>query len=246
MVFAGDINDPASEPLVGGEGAPANTEPQRPGGKPAGRGKRPQALLTGGHASPGPAYDLLLHRALAVAAQAEERLAQQNARIAELEKLVTTDELTGTCNRRGFYQHLQRAVATAARQGTQGVLVLIDLNGFKKVNDRLGHVAGDKLLERVGQELKRRTRDSDVVARLGGDEFAILMPACDPEQGKARAQAILDGVNASHCDYEGERIPINAAFGAAVFDGQREAESVLAAADGELYSDKKTAETRRR
>ena len=100
------------------------------------------------------------------------------ARIAELEARADVDPLIEILNRRGFDRELARSMAYVGRYGTPAVLIFIDLDGFKAVNDRYGHAAGDALLKAVRARTDRAVRASDVVARLGGDEFAVLHVAC--------------------------------------------------------------------
>jgi diguanylate cyclase (GGDEF)-like protein len=94
---------------------------------------------------------------------------------AQLVQMATTDPLTGLPNRKLFFDRLEECIAHVARHGNKLGLLYIDLDGFKGVNDSMGHSAGDELLIRVGNRLKNKQRKSDVVARLGGDEFAIIL-----------------------------------------------------------------------
>ena len=98
----------------------------------------------------------------------------------ELAELSRTDPLTGCLNRRGFTERLDAELGRAEREGGEVALIQLDLNGFKAVNDRHGHAAGDELLRWVGSTLKALLRGSDATGRLGGDEFALLLPAWDP------------------------------------------------------------------
>src|SRR3546814_19486078 len=97
----------------------------------------------------------LLDALRTAAAEAEQTLALQRARIRYLESLSVTDEMTGLLNRRGFGLELSRALARARRQNESGLLVMCDLDNFKAINDTYGHPAGDALLRAVGQALKR-------------------------------------------------------------------------------------------
>jgi diguanylate cyclase (GGDEF)-like protein len=94
------------------------------------------------------------------------------------------DALTGLLNRRSFEDTLNRAVSRSVRYGWNFTLVLMDLNRFKQVNDRLGHPAGDEVLRVIGRGLRSFLRASDVAARLGGDEFAVILDGTDPELGR--------------------------------------------------------------
>ena len=128
--------------------------------------------------------------------------------MAYLEDLAVTDELTRTLNRRGFTMEFSRAIDAARRGGPSGVLIICDLDGFKSVNDRLGHAFGDEVLRQVGALLLRGVRKMDVAARLGGDEFALLLIGADlpaaqrriamlrAPHRRARAQARRNGAAA--------------------------------------------------
>ena len=105
-------------------------------------------------------------------------------------ELITTDELTGITNRRGFRAIAGHALALCQRVGRPATLVLLDLDRFKEVNDTLGHAAGDKILKEFSGHLLDAFRDSDVVARLGGDEFCVLLSGTD-ETAAARPLANL-------------------------------------------------------
>lgn len=112
--------------------------------------------------------------------------------LTETQMLANTDPLTGLANRRGLEQALEQLLPvplTAAQRGH--VLMLIDLDHFKQVNDRYGHTTGDRLLQSVAQTLSRHTRSTDIVARLGGDEFAVLLTGCSLPKGHTIATAIL-------------------------------------------------------
>ena len=129
-------------------------------------------------------------------------------------ELALTDELTGLSNRRAFYSLAREQLAT----GAPATLVLLDLDGFKEVNDTLGHGAGDLLLtlvaRRLAAESRARTgvREADVVARLGGDEFAVLFPGVEPHLGREAAARVADAL-ASTYDVEGIRVRVSAAAG---------------------------------
>lgn len=95
---------------------------------------------------------------------------------AKLDRQIQTDPLTGAFNRLGLTAHLTRELSRAARKGSQLTVVAIDLDGFKAINDQLGHHAGDQTLVAVVAQLQRSLRAQDVVARIGGDEFVVLLP----------------------------------------------------------------------
>lgn len=182
---------------------------------------------------------LALDEALAKLAEAEERLAEQQERIAYLESLAQTDELTGLPNRRGFNDQFRRAMAAARRQGgVGGVMVMIDLDGFKAINDTHGHLAGDAYLRHVARFLAARVRDHDVVARLGGDEFAILLTNVDEATGAQRAHELAKAANEDVMTWEGARLPIRFSIGAQPYRAEDDEDDVLRHADHRMYAQK--------
>ena len=97
------------------------------------------------------------------------------ARVRRLEATADIDPVTGILNRRGFDRELARSLSYVKRYGTRAALFYIDLDGFKPVNDRHGHAAGDAVLKTVAAMLTRNVRASDTVARIGGDEFGLIL-----------------------------------------------------------------------
>ena len=144
------------------------------------------------------------------------------------------DALTGLLNRRSFDDLLLGAVSRSVRYGWSFTLVLMDLNKFKAVNDRLGHAAGDEVLRAVGRGLRSFLRASDVAARLGGDEFAVILDGTDPELGKGLAerlsQSTLDMVEWAHVTF--------AAGSATAPDEATTAVDLYKLADSRLYEAK--------
>jgi diguanylate cyclase (GGDEF)-like protein len=137
-----------------------------------------------------------------------------------------TDPLTGLLNRAGFRVAAEREHALSARTGTPLAMVLLDLDGFKAINDRAGHAAGDQLLAELAVRWKFSLRSCDLLGRHGGDEFVLLLPATTP----AQAEVALDRLRAS--------TPV--AFSAGIADWQRDEgmEACLARADKGLYVEK--------
>jgi diguanylate cyclase (GGDEF)-like protein len=154
-----------------------------------------------------------------------------NARLFEMqERLAARDPLTGVLNRRELHEHLEREIERCRRHGGSFAVVVLDLDGFKLVNDTSGHSEGDDVLRAVGAALSESARGSDTVFRMGGDEFAILLPGCsDPEAAAASAERACAAIR--HADSR-----VNASYGLATWplDGV-EQDDVLAAADRQLY-----------
>ena len=133
----------------------------------------------------------------------------------QMRHLATHDDLTGLPNRAVLMEQLQQALALARRQGTQVALLFLDLNGFKPVNDRLGHASGDLLLQTVAQQLQQRVRESDTLCRQGGDEFVLLIPdAPDLEQLWHLAETLQQAV-AGPYPHPLEQLQLSASIGIA-------------------------------
>lgn len=158
---------------------------------------------------------------------------------AELRYLADHDSLTGLLNRRRFRSELDQYVSFTARYGGRGAVMVIDIDGLKEVNDRLGHQAGDTLIRRVSEILRERVRATDLVARLSGDEFAVLMPQTDT----AGAMQLGEDLRAQVAEGLTQGVEIGEAtisVGITMFSGSDAvgAESVLVAADQAMYQAK--------
>jgi diguanylate cyclase (GGDEF)-like protein len=188
---------------------------------------------------PMPDHPGLRDWALSVAAAAERRVTELEARIAFLEDLAVTDELTGAMNRRGFLMEFSRALDAARRGGQKGALIICDLDGFKTVNDRLGHAVGDEVLREVAALLLRGVRRMDVAARLGGDEFALLLIGADMRTAQRRLESFARGISALAPKLNGLSLPLSASFGIAEYDGSEDEETVLNRADMSMYREKR-------
>jgi diguanylate cyclase (GGDEF)-like protein/putative nucleotidyltransferase with HDIG domain len=159
-------------------------------------------------------------------------IALVNARLFEMqERLAARDPLTELLNRRELHEHLAREIDRCRRHGSGFSLVLVDLDGFKLVNDTSGHSAGDEVLRRVAAALGQSTRGSDVAFRMGGDEFALLLPGTEEERD---AVTSAERACASIVAADGR---VRASYGIARWpqDGPDD-DGVLAAADTRLYA----------
>ena len=163
----------------------------------------------------------------------------------ELRYLADHDPLTGLLNRRRFRAELDTYVSFGARYGGQGAVMVIDVDGLKAVNDRLGHQQGDNLIRRIAATLRERVRATDIVARLSGDEFAVLMPQTDtdgamPLGEDLRAQ-VAEG-SRRRPTRPGRRSASGSRCSGANRDGG--AEAVLVAADQAMYRAKEEGRNR--
>lgn len=136
----------------------------------------------------------------------------------QLEALATSDALTGLANRRRFEDEAARALEHIARYGTGAAVFMLDLDGFKAVNDTVGHHAGDGVLSCVASKLRGRLRSSDLLARLGGDEFVILLPEARMPEAGALAEKLLVEVRDCSLSEDGVDLPIAASIGIAFFN----------------------------
>lgn len=158
---------------------------------------------------------------------------------ANLLRAAQYDELTSLPNRRLFLDRLHTALARSARRNRRMALLFIDIDDFKRVNDTLGHAAGDSLLQFIAGSLERSVRKADTVARLGGDEFVIILEAI---HGPQDAEAITEKVRSALREgtvINGQTLSIQASIGTAIYpDDGRDAESLLKHADGGMYREK--------
>ena len=163
----------------------------------------------------------------------------QAAEIAHLREIATVDGLTGILNRRGFETEMRRLLARAERYGEHGVLIYIDLDGFKPVNDNYGHTAGDAVLRHVATLLQNFVRDSDLVVRLGGDEFAVVLAGAPEAAGKMRATELETILNAAIVDWEGHLIAVRASVGLQAYGAGDHIELLIRHADAKMYGAKR-------
>jgi len=164
--------------------------------------------------------------------------------LAENRKLSATDDLTKVASRRFFGKHFPREVERAARYGRALSLILCDIDNFKKVNDTLGHAAGDDILKQFGPRVQRQLRKGvDWVARIGGEEFAIVMPETAYEAAVAVARKLRAAVGGAAFKATNKSLQVTASFGVCGMDKvplgeSRLAERVLKIADAALYRSK--------
>jgi diguanylate cyclase (GGDEF)-like protein/PAS domain S-box-containing protein len=171
-----------------------------------------------------------------IARNITERVRYQEQLIAMSER----DALTGLRNRRRFERDIADQVERAHRYGEHAVLMMIDLNGFKKINDLHGHKVGDQVLKAVAAALRGRLRDSDMVARIGGDEFAIVMPYARVDNAQGIADGLKTLINACTVDVVGSpRIKLGASIGLVEIDQETASEEdIIAEADRLMYKEK--------
>ncbi len=188
---------------------------------------------------------------LAIALKLVEHLGRARARLLveidrrviaeqQLRRLATTDDLTGLSNRRYFVERARESIAVARRYGQWCSFAVVDIDRFKRVNDRRGHMAGDQALVTIASVLKANVRATDLAARFGGDEFVVLMPLTDPDAGMTAAERIRRAVRE-----DGGRYDLSVSVGIASVRGEEATlEELMARADQALYGAKRNGRDR--
>jgi len=157
----------------------------------------------------------------------------------QLEYQAVTDPLTGLLNRRGFYQTVENLLLRGERPDSAWVLMYFDLDGFKRVNDSLGHDAGDRVLRWVSEQLKACLRSFDILARMGGDEFTALLDLEFPEQAAKIAEKLIERVSICQ-QIDGLDIALGVSIGIATFpDCGANLDGLLRASDIAMYEAKR-------
>ncbi len=154
----------------------------------------------------------------------------------EIYQLATHDALTELCNRRHFAELADKEIARAIRHGRPLSLCILDVDLFKPINDRHGHIRGDEVLRQVAAVLRRHARNDDVAARIGGEEFALLLPECTAADAALLADRLREAVAGTLFAPGGEAQRITVSIGVAALAPQRDTRpALMAAADAALY-----------
>jgi diguanylate cyclase (GGDEF)-like protein len=184
-----------------------------------------------------------------VMTELDERVRQRTQELEaaneEIRQLSLVDELTGLNNRRGFFMMAEQARNVALRHGARVFILFIDADGLKKVNDTLGHEAGDEMLRNLAQVLKSTFRRSDILARLGGDEFCVFgsHENGDPAAAKDRLYEKIEEFNARHSGPY--RLAASIGISSFAADDERALEDVVAIADRAMYDEKRARRAQR-
>jgi diguanylate cyclase (GGDEF)-like protein len=158
----------------------------------------------------------------------------------QLQLLSHTDELTQTHNRRYFMQYAEQEFKRSERSNEKFSVAIVDLDNFKQINDKLGHLVGDHVLREVSRIFKENLRDADVFARYGGDEFIILLPQTHLEQIQVWAARIFEKIAEKPIRIDGLTAQPHYSMGIAVFEPKlRALDDLLKQADEALYQAKR-------
>lgn len=163
----------------------------------------------------------------------------------EIYQLATHDALTGLFNRRQFSDLLATEAARGLRREPNTVLAIIDVDHFKRINDRFGHVEGDGVLKQLADILRGHIRAGDVLARIGGEEFSVLMSDTDIDQAIQFAERVRQAIGRATFTPGGEGLTMTVSVGLAALTAERSTPSeLMRAADRALYEAKETGRNR--
>lgn len=154
------------------------------------------------------------------------------------------DSLTGLANRSGLQQRMSEEFERWQRYGGRLLLVVVDVDHFKSINDRFGHLAGDKVLRLIAQQVSRRLRKTDFIGRFGGEEFVILMPGVSPEQGIVALEELRSGIEGTPFHFKSEPVPVTISLGFTEFIRDDSLDSAFDRADKAMYQAKELGRNR--
>ena len=164
---------------------------------------------------------------------------QLHTALERMRTMANHDTLTGLPNRHSFYEQLQHTLRIAERNNVTFAVVFVDLDGFKPINDALGHAAGDAVLKSVARRLEQSVRKCDVVARFGGDEFVIILSDIDETAVPSVARMIISTVALPH-EFNGKTVTLTSSLGIATYpDSGRSVDELVARADAAMYRSKR-------
>jgi diguanylate cyclase (GGDEF)-like protein len=180
------------------------------------------------------------HLRILLAIRSRIALAIENAlRFRQAESSATTDYLTGLPNARSLFLQLDHELARCKRNNTSLTVMVCDMDGFKQINDRFGHLEGNRVLVRFAQMLKKSCREYDYVARMGGDEFVVIAPGLTTEAAASKAESLRQLVQRAGREVCGEN-SLSLSIGQAVYpETGLDAEDLLAEADRRMYMEKR-------
>ncbi|MHB0925446.1 MAG: GGDEF domain-containing protein [Gallionellaceae bacterium] len=176
--------------------------------------------------------------------EAEAKIRKLEQELAQVSELVHQDQLTGALNRHGLDEAFEREATRADRSHTPVCVALLDIDNFKRLNDTMGHQAGDQALVHLSQVIKEALRPSDAVARYGGEEFIIVLPGIGLEEATATVERLQRELTKKFFLHENDRVLITFSAGVALRVPQEPQDDVIGRADRAMYQAKKTGKNR--
>lgn len=172
-------------------------------------------------------------------------ITQQKELELELLNQSRIDSLTGLANRRYFIEQIERAITRSKRTSSQLSLLVIDVDLFKKINDRFGHSTGDRVLEKLAKIMSERVRSSDLVARIGGEEFAVMLPDTTINDAFKLAEELKEAVNSQPIQLKDNQLSLSVTIGvSSLSDENSNWSSLYGEADNAMYQGKKDGRNR--
>jgi diguanylate cyclase len=178
------------------------------------------------------------------AEQAQARIHELEEELAQVSSLLREDQLTGALNRRGMEEAMAREMARSERMNVRLSIGLLDIDHFKKLNDTLGHQAGDEALRHLARVVKGLLRPTDTLARYGGEEFLILLPNTGVEEAAEVLRRVQRGLTKQFFLHNNERVLITFSAGVAERQGAEDSAAMIARADAALYRAKQSGRNR--
>jgi diguanylate cyclase (GGDEF)-like protein len=153
----------------------------------------------------------------------------------KIQRQATTDGLTGLANHKTFYETLEKELWRTRRYGGQISLIMVDIDGLKKINDAYGHHAGDKVINEISKKIRACIRHIDTAARYGGDEFAVILPNTSLADAVVAAERMVDSVSESPITWKKEQIALSISVGVGEYGAESSPEDITSRSDQALY-----------
>jgi diguanylate cyclase (GGDEF)-like protein len=185
-----------------------------------------------------------LERERNLRAEYQAQAKKLTTRLQQAQQEGRTDSLTDLANRRAFEEYSDATYALAQQDGQSRTVAMMDLDGFKALNDTFGHAAGDAALQAFGKRLRKAIGDKPFIARLGGDEFVVISEITEPILA-GLLEKLASTCHANPCFHEDRRLTIRFSFGISILDGTKPLPDVLKAADAALYAHKQAQKAKR-
>jgi two-component system, cell cycle response regulator len=157
----------------------------------------------------------------------------------EIYRMTIMDGLTQIHNKRYLLDALERDVTRARRHGRELSVLMFDIDHFKRINDRFGHLAGDHVLRELARVISDRIRREEVFARYGGEEFALILPETALEGARQLGETLRGRIESHAFVFQGERIPVTMSMGGALLTPEMTSQDLITAADTKLYEAKR-------